>query len=893
MRSLSPSRFLAHRKAILAALMLVVVLGVITLWLARTTTLGWLMEGVLASRHLGPADVEVLELDAKHATLVLRGSALGNIERVKVDYRLNLATGVRVERVRVTGARLQLAWRDGQLLPALGGAGDAASAPDLTIELADTRIDLRVGTTVVKAEVAGELRSGGQPAAKLRFTIDAPQGHVRGAFAGHTRSDGDLAGKLVLDDGQFALGTLAARGVTGEIQLRGSTQGLSALDGRIAIAQLTSPQQAWGAATITVAQSSATALVLSLRSTPLRVSLRAAQSAASSKRHLSLDGSLDMRTLAALWPDLHIGAGSLKLQATAELPPTLASLQEWLAAGTAQASLQLDASALVLPEIAQIDTVNAAVSCAFAAGALSCSAAQDLKVDGMTLATPLAADDSLLAGRAALVITAQDAAPLVTLTRQHHGAALSVIGKVSLVMPQLLVRTPLTVRISLDTSTAPLTGHFAVGGTIDAESPPGQAWLAPRFALQGQYSADALSHTLQSITLHDGTLELSAQGWLATGLKGLYVSAATDTFKFGIDQLRSTREPALLVPLKAELAARVSATQASFSGSLRDAARRFDVNLSGQHQRRSGHGEAHLVLQPIVLTGQHSLRTLAPALATRITSAHGELSANGAAQWGEGEPRSQLSLALHDVALVGPALKVAKLNARLALDGLAPLHSASGQTLNASLQLPALQQVPVDLRFNIADNRLHIEHARAELFDGAFETSDGSIAIGSGASRIDLRVVDVDLASAFKVLDLEQLKGSGRLSGRLPLHFEDGHIAIEQGQLAASGPGVVQIGASALTDQLQSYGRDVDLAFRVLSDFHYQSLSIAADKSLRGAGKALFHLEGDSPAVMAGQPFVFNISLETDFDYLAKLLLDLSGITNSALGWGAGEMIKR
>ena len=59
-----------------------------------------------------------------------------------------------------------------------------------------------------------------------------------------------------------------------------------------------------------------------------------------------------------------------------------------------------------------------------------------------------------------------------------------------------------------------------------------------------------------------------------------------------------------------------------------------------------------------------------------------------------------------------------------------------------------------------------------------------------------------------------------------------------------------------------------------------------------GAGKALFHLEGESPAVMSGQPFVFNISLETDFDYLAALLLQLSGITSSALGWGAGELLK-
>ena len=129
MRSLSLSIFPLRRRPFLAALALVAVLGVVMLWLARGTLLGWLVEGMLASRDLGPADVEVLKLGATHATLALRGSALGSIERIEVDYRLNLGAGVRAERLRIAGARLQLAWRDGQLLPSLGGSGASGSAP--------------------------------------------------------------------------------------------------------------------------------------------------------------------------------------------------------------------------------------------------------------------------------------------------------------------------------------------------------------------------------------------------------------------------------------------------------------------------------------------------------------------------------------------------------------------------------------------------------------------------------------------------------------------------------------------------------------------------------------------------------------------------------------------
>jgi hypothetical protein len=154
-----------------------------------------------------------------------------------------------------------------------------------------------------------------------------------------------------------------------------------------------------------------------------------------------------------------------------------------------------------------------------------------------------------------------------------------------------------------------------------------------------------------------------------------------------------------------------------------------------------------------------------------------------------------------------------------------------------------------------------------------------------------LRITDVNLEPAFMVLNLEQLKGTGRISGVLPLRFQSRRVAVAGGHLEASSPGTIQFGVEGLADQLKAYGQNVDMAFRALTDFHYQRLTISADKPLEGTGKALFHLEGNNPAVMAGQPFIFNISLETDFDYLAKVLLELAGATSTALGWGARGIV--
>ena len=115
-----------------------------------------------------------------------------------------------------------------------------------------------------------------------------------------------------------------------------------------------------------------------------------------------------------------------------------------------------------------------------------------------------------------------------------------------------------------------------------------------------------------------------------------------------------------------------------------------------------------------------------------------------------------------------------------------------------------------------------------------------------------------NIETAFAVLDLEQLKGTGRIGGLLPLRIEGGKVSVEKGHLESSVPGTLQVGVTALADKLQTYGENVDMAFRALTDFHYDRMVIDADKPFSGAGKAMFRLEGNNPKVMEGQPFVFN-----------------------------------
>ncbi|MEN3975864.1 YdbH domain-containing protein [Emcibacter sp. SYSU 3D8] len=391
--------------------------------------------------------------------------------------------------------------------------------------------------------------------------------------------------------------------------------------------------------------------------------------------------------------------------------------------------------------------------------------------------------------------------------------------------------------------------------------------------------------------LGGGRAEMSDSGVAARGIQATITQAGgTTRISAAIADVRSTQDPALFPSSRVSLSARLAGSKATFSAGLAGAGSLLDLSAKGRHDLDSGKGNANFALKPIDLSGVGTLKALSPKLASSVTKSSGTVSGEGSLSWGPDAPPGTLTLALKDITFVNDSLNVSALNGGFRLESLTPMRSAGGQTLSGILQLPTVNAVPFDVRFRLEPGKLVLEHASAQVFDGKFETEDAEIDAATGDGRMNLKVSDIDLKTAFAVLDLDQLKGTGRIGGRLPLRIESGRVAIENGHLESSIAGTLQVGVDKLADQLLDYGENVDMAFRALTDFHYDRMVIDTDKPFAGSGKAMFRLEGHNPAVMDGHPFIFNISLETDFDYLTSLMLELSGAANTALGWGAREL---
>jgi len=392
--------------------------------------------------------------------------------------------------------------------------------------------------------------------------------------------------------------------------------------------------------------------------------------------------------------------------------------------------------------------------------------------------------------------------------------------------------------------------------------------------------------------LEEGNVELPTERWSARGISATFAAAEATTLKLAAD-LRSTAEPAQFIPLRAALQARRVGPDVQFSATAHDIAQRINASAKGEHHLDSGRGGATMVLQPVDLTAKRTLKELLPSLAVGVVTTAGSISGEGAFHWGDLTVPGTVSLRLKEVAVTGASFKASALNGEIRLKNELPLQSESGQKISGIFELPTLGRVPLAATFRLQPGKLMLEQATAEIFGGAFATTDAEFDLATRAGRLDLKISDLDLESTFQVLNLERLKGTGRISGVLPLRFENTRMALDGGHLEATGPGTIQIGVETIAEQLKDYGQNVDLAFRALTDFHYHRLAIDADKSVSGAGTAVFRLEGSNPTVMDGQPFIFNINLETDFDYLARLLLQISGVANEVLGWGARESLNK
>lgn len=269
----------------------------------------------------------------------------------------------------------------------------------------------------------------------------------------------------------------------------------------------------------------------------------------------------------------------------------------------------------------------------------------------------------------------------------------------------------------------------------------------------------------------------------------------------------------------------------------------------------------------------------------------GTLALDADLTFGAEGPAGEVALTLDGVSLTASLARITDLTGTVRFDAARAPATSAGQRLDARLSIAGMEAADLSLLFALDEGaRLLIDRLVLEMLGGRILLRDARY--DPLADRFEgwVDLETLDLSQALGALDVEGLAGTGTLDGGFALTVAPGadadappRIRISDGAVGTTGPGTLAIDNPAIGDYLSGRNQAVDLMIEALKDFRYDRLS--ADLSLTPDGAAILALSlfGRNPAVLDGQPFDVNLSVETDITDLVESLGTVFNATDSLL----------
>lgn len=261
---------------------------------------------------------------------------------------------------------------------------------------------------------------------------------------------------------------------------------------------------------------------------------------------------------------------------------------------------------------------------------------------------------------------------------------------------------------------------------------------------------------------------------------------------------------------------------------------------------------------------------LAPALKGNIGSSSGAIDGTVAFSWSVNGVISSAEIAMDDLSFNGPGLTVTRtsgVDGTIRFANLSPIETAGLQTLNlAGVDFGALQLENGAVIFALpGDERLLIESALFPWFGGEIGVREATASFDGGNAVMPMNVASVDLKQVLDYVDIDGLSGTGTLNGVLPVVIENGRANFVDGKLTAAGPGTLSYVGKA-GEQAAAAGGDAKIAFDVLRDLEYESLTVSVDGPLDGRIDFQINFEGTGMVSVNGAsgrvPVKYTVSLD-------------------------------
>jgi hypothetical protein len=351
---------------------------------------------------------------------------------------------------------------------------------------------------------------------------------------------------------------------------------------------------------------------------------------------------------------------------------------------------------------------------------------------------------------------------------------------------------------------------------------------------------------------------------------------------FTIGRLLHKATPAYFAPLRVdgEIARKKDTVVLKAAGAGAGGGLRFSVR--GKHRIADGRGTLR-VRVPETTFRKDALQPadLFPLLGN-VRDATGNVGATAEFAWGPDGIESAGTLDMAGISFMTDAVIVEGLDSHISLDGLLPPSTRAGQEMTVRRVDPALPLDDVAIRFQVEPAeppRLRLAEAKARFAGGRLSVAEAVLEPSRPQQDLSVGVDGVDLALLLNLLKVEDVSATGRFTGTIPIVVTDGGVAINNGQLASEGPGVLRVQSEAAAAVLGGAGEQVALMLSALEDFHYDALSTTLEMGVDGDADIMVHMQGHNPAVLEGYPFAFNIGLSGNLAELVVALRQGAGLS--------------
>ena len=234
---------------------------------------------------------------------------------------------------------------------------------------------------------------------------------------------------------------------------------------------------------------------------------------------------------------------------------------------------------------------------------------------------------------------------------------------------------------------------------------------------------------------------------------------------------------------------------------------------------------------------------------------------------------------------------VRNLNTDFELISLTPLATAVPQTVTIGAIDSVTSIADAELRLSLHSTPSSdpttlavVERAQASILGGNLSIAETQIWPRANPLELLVEMSRIDLAQLLALTEIEDVDGTGSLSGFIPLVLADGTPGIRGGKLASDGGGTLRLRSDKVSDLIgQDSGEQVSLVVRALRDFRYDTLTMEIDKEVAGDGTVGLHLLGFNPAVLDGHPLKFNVNMSINFDEILTAILAAYGRSTGAV----------